>query len=201
MEPLPDLGSLSDDDLKDLIERPRAARSGRSATERRLLHGKIDILRAELVARLQQRGRPERARPGRRRPADRHPHREGRRRRRESCTARSAASRTRRPRTTARGAARCCRRARRRPRRPSRSRPTRSASSIDDPCTGLEGPALVVRAGGGRAGESFRPAGERTRIGRSPDCEIFLDDVTVSRNHAVLVARRTASSPSRTRAR
>ena len=52
---------------------------------------------------------------------------------------------------------------------------------------GLEGPALVVRAGGGRAGETFRPAGERTRIGRSPDCEIFLDDVTVSRNHAVLV--------------
>ena len=52
---------------------------------------------------------------------------------------------------------------------------------------GLEGPALIVRAGGGRAGESFRPAGERTRIGRSPDCDIFLDDVTVSRNHAVLV--------------
>jgi hypothetical protein len=52
---------------------------------------------------------------------------------------------------------------------------------------GIEGPALVVRAGGGRAGESFTPAGERTRIGRSPDCEIFLDDVTVSRNHAVLV--------------
>jgi hypothetical protein len=54
---------------------------------------------------------------------------------------------------------------------------------------GLEGPALVVRAGGGRAGETFRPAGERTRIGRSPDCDIFLDDVTVSRNHAVLVQR------------
>jgi len=52
---------------------------------------------------------------------------------------------------------------------------------------GLEGPALVVRAGGGRAGESFRPAGPQTRIGRSPDCDIFLDDVTVSRNHAVLV--------------
>ena len=44
-----------------------------------------------------------------------------------------------------------------------------------------------MRAGGGRAGESFRPSGARTRIGRSPDCEIFLDDVTVSRNHAVLV--------------
>jgi FHA domain/zinc-ribbon domain len=54
---------------------------------------------------------------------------------------------------------------------------------------GLDGPALVVRAGGGRAGESFRPSGERTRIGRSPDCDIFLDDVTVSRNHAVLVHR------------
>jgi hypothetical protein len=54
---------------------------------------------------------------------------------------------------------------------------------------GLEGPALVVRSGGGRAGEVFTPAGARTRIGRSPDCEIFLDDVTVSRNHAVLVER------------
>jgi hypothetical protein len=58
-----------------------------------------------------------------------------------------------------------------------------------DPVEGLEGPALVVRSGGGRAGESFRPGGERTRIGRSPDCEIFLDDVTVSRHHAVLVER------------
>ena len=54
---------------------------------------------------------------------------------------------------------------------------------------GLDGPALVVRSGGGRAGETFRPAGERTMIGRSPDCDVFLDDVTVSRNHAVLVDR------------
>src|SRR5579863_4810411 len=54
---------------------------------------------------------------------------------------------------------------------------------------GLEGPALVVRSGGGRAGETFTPIGERTRIGRSPECEIFLDDVTVSRNHALLVER------------
>ena len=30
---------------------------------------------------------------------------------------------------------------------------------------------------------------ERTRIGRSPDCDIFLDDVTVSRDHALLVRR------------
>ncbi len=54
---------------------------------------------------------------------------------------------------------------------------------------GLEGPALVVRSGGGRVGESFHPQSERTTIGRSPDCEIFLDDVTVSRRHAVVVER------------
>jgi hypothetical protein len=52
-----------------------------------------------------------------------------------------------------------------------------------------DAPALVVRAGGGRVGETFHPRGERTQIGRSPDCDIFLDDVTVSRKHAVLVAR------------
>jgi hypothetical protein len=51
-----------------------------------------------------------------------------------------------------------------------------------------EGPALVVRSGGGRAGEHFSPKGERTTIGRSPDCDIFLDDVTVSRKHAELLA-------------
>ena len=49
------------------------------------------------------------------------------------------------------------------------------------------GPALVVRAGGGRAGESFELAGPRTVIGRSPDCHVFLDDVTVSRRHAEIV--------------
>jgi hypothetical protein len=54
---------------------------------------------------------------------------------------------------------------------------------------GIKGPALVVRSGGGRAGEIFQPAGERTLIGRSPDCDIFLDDVTVSRKHAVLAER------------
>ena len=52
----------------------------------------------------------------------------------------------------------------------------------------IAGPALVVRSGGGRAGETFRPAGDRTLIGRSPDCDIFLDDVTVSRRHAELLA-------------
>jgi FHA domain len=49
----------------------------------------------------------------------------------------------------------------------------------------IEGPALVIRSGGGRAGEHFRLEQDRTTIGRSPDCDIFLDDVTVSRRHAV----------------
>jgi len=59
------------------------------------------------------------------------------------------------------------------------------AHGLED--AGIKGPALVVRSGGGRAGETFVPENERTTIGRSPECEIFLDDVTVSRKHAVLV--------------
>ena len=59
--------------------------------------------------------------------------------------------------------------------------------TLDD--LGTEGPALVVRSGGGRAGEHFVPEGELTTIGRSPDCDIFLDDVTVSRKHAALVRK------------
>ena len=51
---------------------------------------------------------------------------------------------------------------------------------------GIKGPALVVRSGGGRAGETFELSAEQTTIGRSPDCDIFLDDVTVSRRHAVV---------------
>jgi hypothetical protein len=51
---------------------------------------------------------------------------------------------------------------------------------------GIDGPALIVRAGGGRAGETFPLEHERITIGRSPECEIFLDDVTVSRKHAVI---------------
>ena len=51
---------------------------------------------------------------------------------------------------------------------------------------GVEGPALVVRSGGGRSGEAFSLQREQTTIGRSPDCDVFLDDVTVSRKHAVV---------------
>ena len=51
----------------------------------------------------------------------------------------------------------------------------------------LRVPTLVVRAGGGRAGESFETAGLRTLIGRSRDCHVFPDAVTVSRKPAEIV--------------
>jgi len=55
MEPLPDFGSLSDDELKAMIgELEQEERD--VSYQRRILHGKIDILRAELVARLQKTG-------------------------------------------------------------------------------------------------------------------------------------------------
>jgi hypothetical protein len=50
----------------------------------------------------------------------------------------------------------------------------------------IEGTALVVRAGGGRAGETFALDADRVEIGRSPEADVFLDDVTVSRSHAFL---------------
>ena len=51
------------------------------------------------------------------------------------------------------------------------------------------GAAMVIRSGGGRAGESFTLDDERVSIGRTPEAGVFLDDVTVSRNHALLVRR------------
>jgi hypothetical protein len=58
MEALPDLASLSDAQLKDLIHELEAEENEISY-RRRLLHGKLDILRAELVARLQNKGEGE----------------------------------------------------------------------------------------------------------------------------------------------
>ena len=58
MEALPDLASLSDSDLKALI-RELEAEENDISYRRRLLHGKLDILRAELVARLQRKGEGE----------------------------------------------------------------------------------------------------------------------------------------------
>jgi hypothetical protein len=47
----PDVGSMSDDELKELID-SLADEEREVSYRRRLLHGKIDILRAELVNRL-----------------------------------------------------------------------------------------------------------------------------------------------------
>jgi hypothetical protein len=53
LEPLPDLNSLSDQELRDLIEQ-LVQEENEVSYRRRLLHGKIDILRAELQSRLQK---------------------------------------------------------------------------------------------------------------------------------------------------
>jgi hypothetical protein len=58
-----------------------------------------------------------------------------------------------------------------------------------DDLVAQEGAALVVRAGGGRVGESFALDSERMTIGRRPESDVFLDDVTVSRDHALIVRR------------
>ena len=55
MELLPDLGSLSDEELKQLIDDLKKQEE-QISYERRVLHGKIDILKAELVARLEKTG-------------------------------------------------------------------------------------------------------------------------------------------------
>ena len=58
---------------------------------------------------------------------------------------------------------------------------------LDD--AAAHGPVLVIRSGGGRVGESFPITSDRMTVGRRPDCDIFLDDVTVSRDHALIVRR------------
>ena len=55
MDILPDLGSLSDAELKQL-KNDLEAQEHELSFQRRMLHGKIDILRAEMVARLKQSG-------------------------------------------------------------------------------------------------------------------------------------------------
>ena len=53
MEPLPDLSTMTDDDLRVMI-RELEAEEDEVSFRRRVLHGRIDILRAELVARLRE---------------------------------------------------------------------------------------------------------------------------------------------------
>ncbi len=58
MEALPDLAALPDAELKALIKKLEEEENEISYN-RRMLHGKLDILRAELVARLQKKGEGE----------------------------------------------------------------------------------------------------------------------------------------------
>jgi hypothetical protein len=53
MDTFPDLGSLADQELKDLIQQ-LTQEEVEVSYRRRILHGKIDILRAELVNRLRK---------------------------------------------------------------------------------------------------------------------------------------------------
>ena len=53
MYTFPDLGSLSDQELKELIA-ALTTEEAEVSYQRRILHGKIDILRAELVNRLRR---------------------------------------------------------------------------------------------------------------------------------------------------
>ena len=53
MDPLPDLSTLNDDDLRVMI-RELEKEEDEISFRRRVLHGRIDILRAELVARLRE---------------------------------------------------------------------------------------------------------------------------------------------------
>jgi hypothetical protein len=48
------------------------------------------------------------------------------------------------------------------------------------------GQALLVIKGGPTAGSTVLVTKDATVAGRSPDCDVFLDDITVSRRHAEL---------------
>ena len=58
VEALPDLSKLSDAELKKIIH-DLEQEENEISYQRRMLHGKLDILRAELVARLQKKGEGE----------------------------------------------------------------------------------------------------------------------------------------------
>ena len=50
-----------------------------------------------------------------------------------------------------------------------------------------EGMGMLVVKRGPNAGSKFVLEGELTKVGRHPDSDIFLDDITVSRRHAEFV--------------
>ena len=181
MEPLPDLATLTDEDLKKLIDE-LTQEEHEVSYRRRLLHGKIDILRAELVARLQQTqgrsvldsvdveslteiltGKPRRLPDGARLlPGVRHNNPIG-----VSQRCGAALSFLRRESTEA-------------------LTPRSWATAWTRSKT--RGTAALTSRRGGRAGETFLAS--PTTIGRSPDCAIFLDVVTVAQARCLQRGRR-----------
>ena len=59
-------------------------------------------------------------------------------------------------------------------------------SAVEAVLNGDPDKAMVVVHRGANKGSRYLISEERTSIGRSPESEIFLDDVTVSRSHAVI---------------
>ena len=174
MDTFPDLGSLSDQELKDLIQQLTEEEVDISY-KRRILHGKIDILRAELVNRLRKKhegGEDVITGDDVQRLTDILAGRAaGRRRPRSSRVAGADPMALHCPEcgfVNAEGANYCqsaarssapgrakARRGARRPRPTASTRPASSCPVDVDDVVADEGAALVIRAGGGRVGESF----------------------------------------------
>ena len=62
-----------------------------------------------------------------------------------------------------------------------------SAQQADGPTPGRAAAEFVVAAGH-RSGTRFELGGDRVTVGRHPDSDVFLDDITVSRRHVLLEA-------------
>jgi pSer/pThr/pTyr-binding forkhead associated (FHA) protein len=67
-------------------------------------------------------------------------------------------------------------------------------SAVESVLNGAPDKAMVVVHRGANKGARYLISEERTSIGRSPESEIFLDDVTVSRSHAVIERNGSAFS-------
>ena len=202
MDTFPDLGSLTDQELKELIKQ-LTDEEMEISYRRRILHGKIDILRAELVNRLRKKDETgELVISG----ADVQQLTDilaGR------VPAVGAASSGQRRGGPALPRVRLCQRRRRQllpalrrfsgavaTRRPGATTATYKVGETGE-LEEIELDDVVARGRGARDPRRRRargrelPARARTRltVGRRPDSDIFLDDVTVSRDHAILVRR------------